>query len=135
MSEQIASALFGNLFLDRPVNTNSLILICVARSDRYRYGKDRNIHHYHERELDTRVDFSKVEDGGAGVTSRSGLVDCGEDTHWHVDYVDGWVVEVEGDDENGIDDIHDSEDTKEDPSGTGRKQKGIASSGVLEKEL
>ena len=113
---------------DRPV------FVVAAGSDSHRDWVDRDVHHHHETELNGRVDVGEVESSCTCVPGGNGLEEGCRYSLTHGQNVDFGIVEVESDDEEGVDEVEREEDGGECPGCGAREQEGVASARVVEQK-
>lgn len=114
------------------VNAEGPFLVRVGCPDAQRNGEDGNVHHDHEAKLHGRADVGEVEGCRTRVPGRGRLEDGREDSLSDREGIHFWIVQIEDNDQESVDEIQSEDDAKEDPGGTAREEERVASTGVSE---
>ena len=103
-------------FADGAVDAQAFLFVDVGAADGDGYREDGDVHHDQVGDLDARVEIGDRDRGEAGGSCRGGLEEAVEEAESvGVKARDGWVFEIEDDEENDVETVECDEDAEQPP--------------------
>lgn len=91
-------------------DAEGFFFVDVGLADGHGDGEDGDVHHDKVADLDGGVQVGDVDHGETSGTGRGGLEETGEEAVAAGEGCDGWIIEIEDDEEDEIDTVEDNQD-------------------------